>query len=85
MFLLISFQVLTRWVKAHPDVIQTGSDIVDNTITVLLSTSILIGGITGCVFDHIIPGMSVVSTLPLKKSDINPKGDGFKADISGMG
>jgi len=49
--------VLTRWVKAHPNVIQTGSDIADNTITVLLSTSILIGGITGCVFDHIIPGM----------------------------
>lgn len=48
--------VLTRWVKAHPDVIKTGSDIADNTITVLLSTSILIGGIIGCVFDHIIPG-----------------------------
>lgn len=69
--------MLTRWVKAHPDVIQTGSDIADNTITVLLSTSILIGGITGCVFDHIIPGMPMVSCSALKKLNINPKGGGF--------
>jgi hypothetical protein len=66
--LYIFFQVLTRWVKAHPDVIQTGSDIVDNTITVLLSTSILIGGITGCVFDHVIPGIPMLSFLFLTKS-----------------
>jgi hypothetical protein len=68
-------------VKAHPDVIQTGSDIADNTITVLLSTSILIGGITGCVFDHIIPGMSMVSSLALKKSNINPKGGGIYEEL----
>lgn len=40
----------------HSNVIQTGNDVVDGVLTVLLSTTILVGGITGCLLDNIIPG-----------------------------
>lgn len=40
----------------HSDIIQTGNDIADGVITVLLSTTILIGGVVGCLLDNIIPG-----------------------------
>jgi hypothetical protein len=42
---------------SHPRVIQTGNETADSIITVLLSTSILVGGITGCLCDNLIPGM----------------------------
>lgn len=48
--------VLSQWMAANPNVIQTGSVVADSIITVLLSTSILVGGVTGCVLDNIIPG-----------------------------
>ncbi|KAJ9597192.1 hypothetical protein L9F63_026919, partial [Diploptera punctata] len=37
--------VLPKWMRANPHVIKTGSEIVDSSITVLLSTSILVGGV----------------------------------------
>lgn len=49
-------QVLPQWMIANPNVIATGSDVADSIITVLLSTSILVGGVIGCVLDNIIPG-----------------------------
>lgn len=48
--------VLCQWMQKHSDAIQTGNDVLDATLTVLLSTSILVGGTLGCVLDHIIPG-----------------------------
>lgn len=48
--------VLPKWMVAHPDAIQTGSDIIDSVLTVLLSTSILVGGVLGCFLDNLIPG-----------------------------
>ncbi|KOC70911.1 Solute carrier family 23 member 1, partial [Habropoda laboriosa] len=48
--------VLSKWMINHTGVIQTGNDIVDGVITVLLSTTILVGGVVGCVLDNIIPG-----------------------------
>ncbi|KDR08101.1 Solute carrier family 23 member 1 [Zootermopsis nevadensis] len=48
--------VLPKWMVSHPHVIQTGSEIADSIITVLLSTSILVGGIIGCLCDNLIPG-----------------------------
>jgi len=50
-------QVLPKWMVSHPHVIQTGSETADSIITVLLSTSILVGGITGCLCDNLIPGI----------------------------
>ena len=42
----------------HSGIIQTGSEIADSVITVLLSTTILVGGIIGCLLDNTIPGLT---------------------------
>ncbi len=52
----ISFQALPKWMISHPNVIQTGYLMLDNILTVLLSTSILVGGLLGCLLDNLIPG-----------------------------
>lgn len=51
---------------AHHGVINTGSEVADSIITVLLSTSILVGGLIGCILDNLIPGkiMTVQVTFP---------------------
>lgn len=51
------FQALPKWMIQHPDAIQTGLPILDNILTVLLSTSILVGGLLGCLMDNLIPGI----------------------------
>ncbi|CAH0723097.1 unnamed protein product, partial [Brenthis ino] len=48
--------VLTRWMAAHGGVIHTGLDALDAVLQVLLSTSILVGGVVGCLLDNLIPG-----------------------------
>ncbi|XP_048507532.1 solute carrier family 23 member 2 [Athalia rosae] len=48
--------VLSKWMITHSDAIQTGNDIVDSVITVLLSTTILVGGAIGCLLDNLVPG-----------------------------
>lgn len=52
----MNFQVLSKWMINHSGVIETGNDIVDSVFTVLLSTTILVGGVIGCLLDNIIPG-----------------------------
>ncbi|XP_050684339.1 solute carrier family 23 member 2 [Leptidea sinapis] len=48
--------VLTRWMSAHSGVINTGVEALDAVLQVLLSTSILVGGLVGCLLDNLIPG-----------------------------
>ncbi|XP_055379183.1 solute carrier family 23 member 1 isoform X2 [Condylostylus longicornis] len=48
--------VLCKWMQNHPGVIKTGNDTVDATLSVLLGTTILVGGFLGCFLDNIIPG-----------------------------
>ncbi|CAH2106027.1 unnamed protein product [Euphydryas editha] len=48
--------VLTRWMSAHSGVIRTGVEALDAVLQVLLSTSILVGGVVGCLLDNLIPG-----------------------------
>ncbi|XP_025422632.1 solute carrier family 23 member 2 [Sipha flava] len=48
--------VLPKWLIAHPNVIQTGNEILDSVLTVICSTSILVGGMIGCFLDNTIPG-----------------------------
>lgn len=48
--------VLSKWLIKYPDIIQTGSTIIDSVLTVLFSTTILVGGALGCFLDNIIPG-----------------------------
>jgi len=48
--------VLCKWMQEHPGVINTGNQTVDSTLSVLLGTTILVGGVLGCFLDNIIPG-----------------------------
>ncbi|KAL5237381.1 hypothetical protein ACI65C_004791 [Semiaphis heraclei] len=48
--------VLPKWLIAHPNAIQTGNEILDSVLTVICSTSILVGGLIGCFLDNTIPG-----------------------------
>ncbi|XP_026324801.1 solute carrier family 23 member 2 isoform X5 [Hyposmocoma kahamanoa] len=56
MFGMIAAFVLTRWMAEHSGVIQTGVEALDAVLQVLLSTSILVGGVVGCLLDNLIPG-----------------------------
>ncbi|XP_060574040.1 solute carrier family 23 member 2-like [Ruditapes philippinarum] len=46
---------LPMWITEH-DVIDTGNDIIDQLLSVLLSTSMFVGGLIGFVLDNTIPG-----------------------------
>ncbi|KAL7040040.1 hypothetical protein ACKWTF_000235 [Chironomus riparius] len=48
--------VLCPWIQDHPNAINTGVEIIDSTLSVLLGTTILVGSVIGCLLDHIIPG-----------------------------
>ncbi|KAG8042724.1 hypothetical protein G9C98_005364 [Cotesia typhae] len=50
--------VLSKWMIQNSDVIKTGNEIADGVITVLLSTTILVGEFVGCFLDNMIPGTS---------------------------
>ncbi|GFY55649.1 hypothetical protein TNIN_424321 [Trichonephila inaurata madagascariensis] len=47
---------LPKWIQANSGAINTGYDLLNQTITILLSTNMLIGGFIGFVLDNIIPG-----------------------------
>ncbi|KAJ8313827.1 hypothetical protein KUTeg_008388 [Tegillarca granosa] len=53
LFFGLSFPV---WMRSHSDYIRTGSDIANQIISVLLSTSMFVGGVAGFVLDNTIPG-----------------------------
>lgn len=59
--------VLCQWMAAHPGVINTGLAEADSILTVLLSTTILVGGITGCFLDNLIPGMCKILIFNIVK------------------
>lgn len=42
--------------QKHPGAINTGIQELDGTLSVLLGTTILVGGFLGCFLDNIIPG-----------------------------
>lgn len=48
--------VLCQWMKKNPGAIQTGYAELDGTLSVLLGTTILVGGVLGCFMDAVIPG-----------------------------
>lgn len=51
--------VLCQWMQQHPGVINTGIKELDSTLSVLLSTTILVGGVLGCLLDNLIPGKNI--------------------------
>lgn len=48
--------VLCPWMQKNPGVISTNIEVLDSSLSVLLGTSILVGGALGCFLDHVIPG-----------------------------
>lgn len=48
--------VLCPWMQQNPGAISTNIEVLDSTLSVLLGTSILVGGALGCFLDHVIPG-----------------------------
>ncbi|GIX85058.1 hypothetical protein CEXT_789251 [Caerostris extrusa] len=47
---------LPNWVQGNPEVIQTGYELLDQIIIILLCTNMLVGGLIGFLLDNIIPG-----------------------------
>ncbi|XP_011195055.1 solute carrier family 23 member 2 [Zeugodacus cucurbitae] len=76
--------VLCKWMQEHPGAINTGNETVDSTLSVLLGTTILVGGLLGCFLDNIIPGTAEergliewANEMPLGDANIN---DGTATD-----
>lgn len=69
--------VLCQWMQKHPGVINTGIAELDSTLSVLLSTTILVGGFLGCFLDNFIPGFLY--------SHIDTHGFGSKSDFFFVG
>lgn len=77
--------VLCPWMQQHPGAINTGNETVDSTLTVLLGTTILVGGFLGCFLDNIIPGTPAergliewANEMPLGDDNVN---DGTATDF----
>ncbi|XP_076352592.1 solute carrier family 23 member 1-like [Tachypleus tridentatus] len=47
---------IPKWFKGHPNTIDVGNDAANQLITVLLNTSVFIGGLIAFVLDNSIPG-----------------------------
>ncbi|KAM4678014.1 solute carrier family 23 member 2-like [Discoglossus pictus] len=55
-FSVFSGLVIPTWLRENPGIIKTGIKEADQTITVLLTTSMFVGGFFGCLLDNTIPG-----------------------------
>ncbi|XP_067625481.1 solute carrier family 23 member 2 [Eurosta solidaginis] len=76
--------VLCKWMQQHPGSINTGNETIDSTLSVLLGTTILVGGLLGCFLDNVIPGsdeerglIEWANEMPLGDANIN---DGTATD-----
>ena len=49
-------QVLPTYMAEHKTAIQTGDEVADQILYVLLSTSMFVAGFLGCLLDNTIPG-----------------------------
>lgn len=47
---------LPKWIESNPGVIKTGDAIADQLLTVLLQTSMFVGGFLGFLLDNTVPG-----------------------------
>ena len=48
--------VVPQWLEENGDAINTGSDVIDQIIKVMLTTSMFIAGLSGFILDNTIPG-----------------------------
>lgn len=63
--------VLCQWMQNNPGAINTGNEQVNGTLSVLLGTTILVGGILGCVLDNLIPGTDIERGLIAWKNEMS--------------
>lgn len=68
--------VLCQWMQKHPGVINTGIETLDSTLSVLLGTTILVGGSLGCILDNFIPGTKEERGLIAWENEMSLKGNG---------
>ncbi|RWS04173.1 solute carrier family 23 member 1-like protein [Dinothrombium tinctorium] len=47
---------IPKWIAANPGAIDTGVQSIDQALSILLSTGMLIGGVVGFFFDNTLPG-----------------------------
>lgn len=73
--------MLCLWLKDHPTFIQTGNETVDSTLSVLLGTSILVGGVLGCILDNLIPGTPEERGLVAWSKEMALKVDGEQTGV----
>ncbi|KAK3091327.1 hypothetical protein FSP39_018963 [Pinctada imbricata] len=48
--------MVPQWVQQHPSAINTGSQVLDQMLNVLLGTAMFVGGVLGFILDNIVPG-----------------------------
>ena len=53
---LLTAMTVANWMKEHPENIQTGAPMLDQILTVLLSSALFIGGVLGFILDNTLPG-----------------------------
>ena len=58
--------MLSKWIEGHPDAIKTGSEVMDQIITVLLKTGMFVSGLLGFILDNTIPGQNQLCIIQSK-------------------
>ncbi|EDO49567.1 predicted protein, partial [Nematostella vectensis] len=72
--LMLGF-ALPWFLNKHPEAIKTGSQGIDQIVTVLLKTSMAVGGITGLILDNALPGTPEERGILLWRKIVTEGGD----------
>lgn len=66
--------VVPQWLEQNGEAINTGSDVLDQIIKVMLTTSMFIAGLSGFILDNTIPGTAEERGLVAWNALSNPEG-----------
>eukprot|EP00918_Siedleckia_nematoides_P032333 GHVU01070027.1.p1 GENE.GHVU01070027.1~~GHVU01070027.1.p1 ORF type:complete len:562 (+),score=14.78 GHVU01070027.1:91-1776(+) len=72
---------LPQWITKHPGRIQTGNEVVDQLFTVLLTTSMFVGGVIGFILDNTIPGTIEERGIKKWRRELASDGSELSADL----
>ena len=56
-------QMMPQWVRENSDAFDTGSEILDQVLLVLLETSMFVAGLIGFILDNTIPGNAIANAI----------------------
>ncbi|KAK8398553.1 hypothetical protein O3P69_004011 [Scylla paramamosain] len=59
---------ISKFVKTHPEIIDTGLPFFDQTLVTLLQTTMFLGSIISCFLDNTVPGSGSLGTLAIDDS-----------------